>query len=206
MIVYTHLDDKPPADAARRYAEYLERIRAMDFSRSPHLKRCFVLHFFNDGKLARFDYDPGRNTLVLEMESVPTLNDVYNLRAAHGLPREMPHQRADFSYTCTFRGVVYLQIRRMPMQVDYGDGRVVQALAGDGREDDYQHGEILDSPLRQELESAAGVPLFHLRFQTGWEKQVDLIFEKVTVRKLTPVKYESFTEGRRVRLSHLFRG
>ena len=207
MLVFTREDTDDPKEAARRYEGYLERIRATDFRRSPALPRYFVLHFFNDGKLARFDYDPHHNTLVLEMESVWALNDVYDLRARLGMPREMPHRCEDFSYTCTFRGVAYLQVRRTPRQITHSErGEVIQALPPHGMPDDYQHGEIMESPLLRELEAQAGVPLFHLRFETGWAKQVDLIFEKVVVRKLNDVKYESYTGGRRVRLSHVFRG
>lgn len=206
MLVFTREDADDPDLVSRTYEAYLERIRATDFRRSPALPRYFVLHFFNDGKLERFDYNPHHNTLVLEMESVWALNDVYDLRARLGMPREMPHRCEDFSYTCTFRGVAHLQVRRSPMQVMHQTGEVTSAFAGGGFKDDYQHGEILESPLLREFEAQAGVPLFHLRFETGWAKQVDLIFEKVVVRKLNDVKYESYTGGRRVRLSHVFRG
>lgn len=204
MIVFTS-DVVERGTAARDWESYLERIRATDFTRSPALPRYFVQHFFNDGKLARFDYDPHRNTLVLEMESVYTLNDVYDLRARHGLHREMPHRCEDFSYTCTFTGVAYLQVRRTSMHRENERGEVTHLLPGPG-DDDYQHGEILDSDLRRDQEAAAGASLFHLRFYTGWAKEVDVIFEKVVVRKLNDVKYETYTEGRRVRLSHVFRG
>ncbi len=207
MIVYTR--DEAPYDAERArqdYQAYLERLRAMDFRRSPDLPRYFALDFFNDGQFDRFEYDPHANTLVLQMESVYTLNDVYDLRARAGLPREMPHRCEDFSYTCTFRGVACFQVRRRPMRIENAAGEVVRRLPRHGLEDDYQRGEILDSELRRDLEADAGVPLFHLRFETGWAKEVDVVFEKVAVRKVNTVKYASYTGGRRVRLSRLFRG
>jgi hypothetical protein len=208
MFLYTQDDPTAVADQAREcYRAYLERLRATDFRRSPALPRYFVLHFFNDGRLARFDYDPRANTLVLEMESVSVLNDVYDLRARLGMPREMPHRCEDFSYTCSFRGVAYLQVRRTPMRIENAQtGEVVHALPRHRLDDDYQHGEILESPLARELGAAAGVPLFHLRFETGWAKQVEVVFQKVIVRKVNDVRYESYTGGKRLRLSRLFRG
>jgi hypothetical protein len=207
MLVYSRVQPFDPELAKRQHEEYLERARATDFRRSRDLPRYFARDFFNDGKFARFEYDPHQNTLLLQMESVLTLNDVYDLRASMGMPREMPHQCEDFSYNCTFRGVAYLQVRQAPMQRTDAEGNTVaHALPRGGVPDDYQHGEILDSPLLCELEAELGVLLFHLRFETGWAKQVDVIFEKVVVRKLNDVKYESYTGGKRVRLSHVFRG
>ena len=207
MILFT--SDGPPYDAEqarRQQAAYLERIRAMDFRRSPDLPRYFALDFFNDGKFARFDYDPHANTLLLEMESVWALNDVYDLRARLGLPREMPHCCEDFRYSCHFKGVASLQIRRTPMRAESEAGEVSHTFPRHGLEDDYQHGEIVASPLLREMEAQAGVSLFQLRFETGWAKQVDVIFEKVVVRKVNDTRYESYTGGKRVRLSHVFRG
>jgi hypothetical protein len=117
MRVYFGDDDAFDPEAARQErAAYLEQIQAMDFRGSPDRARYFVHDFFNDGMLARFDYDPHANTLVLQMESVMALNDVYDLRVRLGLPREMPHQCEDFSYTCRFRGVAYLAVRRHLMR------------------------------------------------------------------------------------------
>ena len=100
-----------------------------------------------------------------------------------------------------------LQIRRCLMQMEnLKTGETSVALPRHRLADDYQHGESLASPLCRELAEYAGVPLFQLRIDTGWSKQIEVIFEKVTVRKVTPVKYESFTEGKRVRLTHVFRG
>jgi len=207
MLEYSGDEAEDPAAARRRHEAYLERVRDMDFRRSPALPRYFVLDFFNDGKLERFDYDPHENTLTLQMESVLTLNDVYDLRARRGMQREMPHRCEDFSYTCTFRGVVYLQVRRTPMWIgNLGASELVYTLPRQRLDDDYQRGEILESELLRELEAQSGLPLFHLRFETGFAKQVDVIFEKVVVRKLNDVRYESYTDGKRVRLSRLFRG
>lgn len=204
MLVYTRPDEEVPD--AEFYEAYLERIRSTDFRRSPDLPRYFILDFFNDGAFERFDYDPHGNTLVLEMESVYTLNDVYDLRARHGLPREMPHRCEDFRYVCTFRDVVYFQVRRKPMQIEKAEtGQTSQVIPRGRFPDDYQHGRIFRSTLCRELEVQSGIPLFHLRFVTGWAKEVDVIFGKVTVRKSNAVKYESYTGGKRIRPSHLFR-
>jgi hypothetical protein len=208
VTVFAHDDGEvsSPETARRRHEEYLDRIRGMDFRRTPCLPRYFVLPFFNDGTFERFEYDPHQHLLVLQMESVETLNDVYDLRERLGMPRMMDHRCEDFSYTCTFKGVLYLQIRRMPMRITTAQGEELRQIPLVKLEDSYQHGEILDSELRRELEVQSGLKLHHLRFYTGWAKEVDVVFEKVTVQKLTDVKYESFTGGKRVRLSKLFRG
>ncbi len=205
MLVYTRPEEEAPD--SEPYEAYLERIRSTDFRRSPDLPRYFVLDFFNDGAFERFDYEPHENTLVLEMESVYALNDVYDLRARHGLPRVMPHRCEDFRYVCTFRDVAYLQVRRKPMQIEKAETGETTEIIPRGRfPDDYQYGRILNSSLCRELETQAGIPLFHLHFVTGWAKQVDVIFGKVSVRKSNTVKYESYTGGKRVKLSHVFRG
>jgi len=205
VTAYTHLNDPDPEEARRRRDEYQARVRQMDFRGCPDLPRYFILDFFNDGTFERFDYNLAQNTLVMQLESVFSLNDVYNTRVRLGMPRNVPHRCEDFSYTCTFRGVTYLQIQRRPMQMEDGrTGEVRQILSPYGF-DDYQHGEILESDLAAKLSAATGRRYFHLRIETGWSREIDIVFEKVLVRKLNDVKPESYTEGKRVRLTYLYR-
>lgn len=206
VTAYTPHEAPNPEEAQQRWQEYQARVRLMDFRGCPDLPRYFLLDFFNDGHFERFDYDLARNTLVLQLESVPSLNDVYNTRAQLGLPRAMPHRCEDFSYLCTFQDVVYLQIRRHTMRVEDGrTGAIRHELAGLGP-DDYQHGELLESDLVKELAAETGHRYFHLRIETGWAREINLIFRKVLVRKLNDVKPESYTGGKRVRLTRLYRG
>lgn len=194
-----------PKEARERWETYLSRVRRMDFRGCPDLRRYFVFDFFNDGQFKRFDYDLLRNTLVLQLESVPSLNDVYDTRVRWGLPREMPHACEDSSYTCTFQGVAFLQIQLHAMQVENAlTGELRQSLATFG-DDDYQHGEILDSELARQISAVTGDRYYHLCIRTGWSREINLVFRKVLVRKLNDVKPESYTGGKRVRLTRLFR-
>jgi hypothetical protein len=189
----------------QRYEEYEAGLRRMDFGQSPDLPRYFGNDFFNDGELVRFEQDLRANTLTFELESIEALNEVYDRRAAMGLPRDMQNHRCeDFRYTCTFKGVVYLREERG--WVTYGDDSGAEYNELPRRcTAEFEFGEIMDSPLRRRLSRRLGREFFHLRISTQCPRQIDVVFEKVTVRKSNAVKYESYLGGRRIVLRSLFR-
>ncbi len=190
----------------RRWKAYLALVRSMDFSKSPDLPKYFVYDFFHDGEFKRFELDFNRSLLIMELESIEAWCDIFDQCVQLGLPRAIhDHRCEDFIYTCTFYGVVYFAVEHDLIEVETETGEVRYEF-WQPDEDAYRYGEIMDSPLRQRLCRKLKRDLFHLRMETHAARYLDIVFEKVVVRKKNKVRLEKYTGGRRVVFRSLFNG
>lgn len=140
------------------------------------------------------------------MESIEAWCEIFDQRVKLGLPRAIhDHRCEDFIYTRTFYGVVYFAVEHDLVEVERETGEVRHEF-WQPDEDSYRYGEIMDSALRRRLCRKLQRDLFHLRIETAAARYIDIVFEKVTVRKKNRVRLEEYTGGKRVALRRLFNG